>query len=410
MPPSSPTNSRKLSTNSSNCNNNNNQSRNQLVERCSSLRGCEPCKRRKRICNGQRPCTHCIDASQECVYSVVSDHPRSVFTTSTARRLSSGSACETCRRRKTKCDGCSPCSFCASSGIECVNNSERRKRSIQQQQQHTSSNGNNTSDNEAIDRIEDRLRRIEKLMTAFSPSPLAQSTLFAETKELKRVAAGYRKLSSPHPSPSQPSVRQHRHSVPGISVAKDEHQSEIPRSALDSQKDLSRNESTISSASSTSGSLKSFHQDTLSSQSSPPLSPSPLPTAISSNMSPPPSNISLKQSQSYHINNSMTTSMLNNLSLSPSTSSTSSASNHSASILLPHMQPSVSTPTSPPHHRWASLSNNNLLANEWRQNTPFPSLMDQLSKCTFVATAMDYTTVQYPIYPLSPTSPKGDSS
>jgi hypothetical protein len=201
-------------------------------------------------------------------------------------------------------------------------------------------------------------------MTAFSPSPLAQSTLFAETRELKRVAAGYRKLSSPHPTTLQPYVRQHRHSVPGITAVKDEdqQQSGIP------------NDSTISSTSSTSGSLKSFQQDTLSGQSSPPLSPTPPPAASFANMSPPPSNTSLKQSQSHHTN-SMTTSMLNNLSLSPSTSSTSSASNHSASILPPHMQPSVSTPISPPNQRWTSLTNNNVLANEWRQNTPFPSLM-----------------------------------
>ncbi|KAG2232674.1 hypothetical protein INT48_006853 [Thamnidium elegans] len=35
------------------------------------------------------------------------------------RRLSSGSACETCRKRKTKCDGGQPCAFCSSNGIEC---------------------------------------------------------------------------------------------------------------------------------------------------------------------------------------------------------------------------------------------------------------------------------------------------
>lgn len=219
-------------------------SRNQLVERCSSIRGCEPCKRRKRICNGQKPCTHCTDASQDCVYSVVSDHPRSVFTTSTARRLSSGSACETCRRRKTKCDGCSPCNFCASSGIECINNSERRKRSVIASTMSSLSTSSlptlpNTSttttttttattsenDNEAIDRIEDRLRRIEKLMTAFTPSPLSQQTPFTkEIKDIKRVTAGFRKMSSPHlQKPTLASPRQHRHSIQGptISSAKD---------------------------------------------------------------------------------------------------------------------------------------------------------------------------------------------
>jgi hypothetical protein len=238
MPPSSPTN-RKLSNPS--------PTRNQLVERCSTLRGCEPCKRRKRICNGQRPCTHCTDASQECVYSVVSDHPRSVFTTSTARRLSSGSACETCRRRKTKCDGCSPCSFCASSGVECINNSERRKRSVialpsQLATNNTTAasaaaagttNGTSaTGDHEAIDRIEDRLRRIEKLMTAFTPSPLSQSTsgpssLTKEIKDLKKAAAGFRKMSSPHlQRPVSASPRQQRHSIHGISR---EHSSEVCR-------------------------------------------------------------------------------------------------------------------------------------------------------------------------------------
>ncbi|KAI9344766.1 hypothetical protein BD770DRAFT_447111 [Pilaira anomala] len=34
-------------------------------------------------------------------------------------RLSSGSACEACRKRKTKCDGGEPCTYCASTGIQC---------------------------------------------------------------------------------------------------------------------------------------------------------------------------------------------------------------------------------------------------------------------------------------------------
>lgn len=44
-----------------------------------------------------------------------------------SRRLSSGSACEACRRRKTKCDGGQPCAYCASNGIECVHRNTRRK-------------------------------------------------------------------------------------------------------------------------------------------------------------------------------------------------------------------------------------------------------------------------------------------
>ncbi|KAI8366947.1 hypothetical protein EDC96DRAFT_507519 [Choanephora cucurbitarum] len=328
MPPSS-TSNRKLSNPS--------PTRNQLVERSSILRGCEPCKSRKQICNGQRPCTHCKARQQDCVYSVVSDHPRSVFTTSTARRLSSGSACETCRRRKTKCDGGSPCSFCASSGIECINNSERRKRSTSSSSSSPLSNTTTHEDTEAIDRIEDRLRRIEKLMTAFTPSPLSQTSGFTkEIHDLKRITAGFRKLSSPHlQRPPVMATRQHRHSIQGV---------------------------------------PHHPQDNITSPS-PPLSPS------------------------KHSANLMANSMLN-LSLSPSSSSTSSSS---------CLQPSISTPTSPLSQSNPSRSNDSWKT-EWSQSPPIPSLMDQLSNCTFVATAMDYTTVHYPIYPISATSANKSST
>lgn len=212
-------------------------SRNSLIERCSTYRGCEPCKRRKRVCNGKRPCGNCNEAQLDCVYSVVSDHARSVFTTTNARRLSSGSACETCRRRKTKCDGGNPCAFCASAGIECINNSERRKRSLSHNNinlttnmatlsaSSTSSSGATSGSDhgtDAIDRIEDRLRRIEKLMTAFTPSPLSQSTSF-HTDGSTTNSDNTRKLSSPQPPlPSSLGIRQHRHSVQGISVAKEQ--------------------------------------------------------------------------------------------------------------------------------------------------------------------------------------------
>lgn len=214
-------------------------SRNLLIERCSTYRGCEPCKRRKRVCNGKRPCGNCNEAQLDCVYSVVSDHARSVFTTTNARRLSSGSACETCRRRKTKCDGGNPCAFCASAGIECINNSERRKRSLSHNNinlttnmatlsassSSSSSGAASGSDQgtDAIDRIEDRLRRIEKLMTAFTPSPLSQSTSFHTDGSPTNNSDNARKLSSPQPPlPSSLGVRQHRHSVQGISVAKEQ--------------------------------------------------------------------------------------------------------------------------------------------------------------------------------------------
>lgn len=212
-------------------------SRNSLIERCSTYRGCEPCKRRKRVCNGKRPCGNCNEAQLDCVYSVVSDHARSVFTTTNARRLSSGSACETCRRRKTKCDGGNPCAFCASAGIECINNSERRKRSLSHNNINLTTNmatlsASSTSSSgaisgsdhgtDAIDRIEDRLRRIEKLMTAFTPSPLSQSTSF-HTDGSTTNSDNTRKLSSPQPPlPSSLGIRQHRHSVQGISVAKEQ--------------------------------------------------------------------------------------------------------------------------------------------------------------------------------------------
>ena len=249
MPTNSPTN-RKLSNPS--------PARNQLVERCSSLRGCEPCKRRKRICNGQRPCTHCVDASQDCVYSAVSDHSRSVFTTNTARRLSSGSACETCRRRKTKCDGGSPCGFCSTSGIECINNSERRKRSITSTTSSSSSSSLTTNlksplnpssltirpssdtdsnDVEAIDRIEDRLKRIEKLMTAFSPNPSSQQAqLSNEIKEIRRATTGFRKLSSPHiERPASAPIRQQRHSIQGYSSAPTSQRSHSNKDVFDTK-------------------------------------------------------------------------------------------------------------------------------------------------------------------------------
>ncbi|GAA5806736.1 hypothetical protein MFLAVUS_000084 [Mucor flavus] len=44
------------------------------------------------------------------------------------RRLSSGSACETCRKRKTKCDGGQPCAFCSSNGIECLHRLNKLKK------------------------------------------------------------------------------------------------------------------------------------------------------------------------------------------------------------------------------------------------------------------------------------------
>ncbi|CAO3630468.1 unnamed protein product [Mucor hiemalis] len=45
-----------------------------------------------------------------------------------SRRLTSGLACETCRRRKTKCDGGAPCSFCSTNNIKCVHRASTKKK------------------------------------------------------------------------------------------------------------------------------------------------------------------------------------------------------------------------------------------------------------------------------------------
>lgn len=196
------------SSNRQNVNSKNQQQQTQqkvMVGRLNSMKkSCEQCRKRRRVCNSERPCAHCIEANQDCVYSVVTDHSRGVFTTQAARRLSSGSACETCRRRKTKCDGGSPCNFCATNNIECVNHSERR---------HVNKHNINKAPGEAMDRIEDRLRRIERLMTAFTPSPLSTSSSSLTNDAGNNSNSG---------SGGSHKVRPCRHSVQGINVAKEQ--------------------------------------------------------------------------------------------------------------------------------------------------------------------------------------------
>lgn len=100
------------------------------IDSSSSLQSCDLCKRKKVSCNGERPCTNCYN-SNECKYSMERHRPTLLASSvPQSRRLSSGSACETCRRRKTKCDGQQPCNYCSTNGIECLNNSERRKRGL----------------------------------------------------------------------------------------------------------------------------------------------------------------------------------------------------------------------------------------------------------------------------------------
>ena len=374
MPPSPPPNRN---------NHHHHQNRHILVERRSApMRTCEPCRRRKRPCNGVRPCVHCSESHIECVYSVVSDLPRSVFSTSSARRLSSGSACETCRRRKTKCDGGSPCGFCASAGIECVNNSERRKRAMgiptTTGTSTTGTNQHHPPDAEAIDRIEDRLRRIEELMTAFTPtthSPLSNGN--------HGHGHGHGRM-----------VRQHRHSVQGISVAKekaelrtayalkkkqhmspppspfdtfttplDNHNTKVSMASIpistttnittstlsnnnNNNNNITTPPSSISSANSSSSSSTSAAAVAIARYATPPNSNGTnnnkrySPPARHTSPSPPPPlspTLMIRQSSTT---NPLTSSMLN-LTLSPS-SSTSSTSNNSSMMAAP--QSSTSTP------------------------------------------------------------------
>ncbi|CAO3591279.1 unnamed protein product [Absidia cylindrospora] len=452
------------------------------VDRCSTIRACEPCRRRKRLCNGQKPCSLCKTESNKCVYSVISDHPRGVFTTNTARRLSSGSACETCRRRKTKCDGSNPCAFCAANNLKCINNAERRKRASisvggasssstlpsstlsissspspptsssspsstlstppSQQQPSSSSSlhsqssasmGTAGSDHEAIDRIEDRLRRIEQLMTVFTPSPLSQSTVYSSEDGSRRP---YNSTNNSFNIPAH-FVRQQRHSVQGITVAKEQMELQMARRAMSSSppqfghhstsSDLLHAGAYITPPNSGGKKQRLQHQQqqqhyqqsssSLSLSASPPSSPEPSAAAAAAAVAAGSATM-LRQS-SNPSSQPLTSSMLN-LTLSPS-SSTSSSSNTS-SMQLP--QSSMSTPLSdqpqhhphPQQHLYGSfgLSSHHHQQQQLHRDhpitstaaPPMPSLMDQLSKRTFAASHSDYPVrSSYPIYPLSPSPP-----
>ncbi|ORZ02984.1 hypothetical protein BCR43DRAFT_482520 [Syncephalastrum racemosum] len=403
-----------------------------LAERCYTVRTCEQCRRRRRACDGQRPCTHCAVGDLNCVYSVVSDLPRTVFLTSTARRLSSGSACETCRRRKTKCDGATPCAYCASAGIPCVNNSERRKRFMGIPSPPKPSTSADSPDADAIDRIEDRLQRIEKLMTAFAPaanSPLSsqsQPPHSAKQASHHQVDPSFRKpLSSPPP-------RKHRHSVQGISVAKEQAElrtayalkkkraglSPPPspfRTETNNAAALARYATPPNSGGSTTSTINNSNaNNSIYTTSSPPAyhphaTPSPPPPPLSPTNNNSSNNTTMVRQNSAHTQ-PLTSSMLN-LTLSPSSSTSSSSS-----MLQP--QSSISTPqrhmttspaskviqtTSPP-------SSSRSTDSEWKlSSASMPSLMDQLSKRTFGPSALHYSNGSssnnkpiYPPYPLTP--------
>ncbi|GAN08832.1 hypothetical protein MAM1_0226d08349 [Mucor ambiguus] len=376
-------------------------------------KSCEQCRKRRRVCNSERPCAHCKEANQDCVYSVVTDHSRGVFSTQAARRLSSGSACETCRRRKTKCDGASPCNFCATNNIDCVNNSERRHVNKHHGSGKSTITGVSTAaaPGEAMDRIEDRLRRIERLMTAFTPSPLSTSSSLI-TNDPHHIKTG-----------GSHKVRPCRHSVQGINVAKEQLE-------LKSKYEIKRRASPYSSSTRYGSLSPPPHPST------PP--PPPLPPTSSTTTSP----VSIMRPSNSQT--SIAHSMLN-LSISPSSSSTMSsgltvnqpyplASTSSPSIstqssvsMWPLSPPTSSGSTSKRHEldkflmeqqlqqqqqhlpsppnsarSTSSLKQQHDHNNEWKTSGAIPSLMDQLSKRTFATSAVDYTITHYPIYPLTP--------
>lgn len=132
------------------------------------------------------------------------------------------------------------------------------------------------------------------------------------------------------------------------------------------------------------------------------------PSSTSSEKSSPPSSPVPRQSASS--TQPITSSMLN-LSLSPS----SSTSSNGSSMLV------RSSPSPPAETAWMTPKQK---SNEWKATTPIPSLMgtykgdtwnvlgtmlipnrvDQLSKRTFTTAALDYPSMQYPIYPINQSS------
>ncbi|CAO3648336.1 unnamed protein product [Cunninghamella echinulata] len=453
------TNGRKLS-----------QSRHSLVDCCSTIRACDHCKRRKKLCNGQKPCTLCLHESMECTYNIDPSSTsnststtsstnnaissRSVFVTNTARRLSSGSACETCRRRKTKCDGNNPCAFCAANNLVCVNNSERRKRSSITNHNNTSSplslssssasivmnnsnkdhsstttttslsspstgnhatsnnNSNNSlhPDHETIDRIEDRLRRIEQLMTVFTPNQLSHSSLYHTANDINH----HHHLTS---SSSSHFIRPQRHSVQGINVAKERLELQIARRALSSSppQSVTSLEKLHAGAYITPPNSGGKNNNNQHHFHPPSASPSPPQQQYSPEMT----------KMTRQLSNPLTSSMYN-LSLSPSSSSNNNNNNnnnlndshyhhnhHDMNTPIHHLpQSSLSTPLdfnhpSSHHQRSLSFSSQNdsspsVCSPALSTSPPMPSLMDQLSKRTF-ATNLNYPAQNsYPIYPIIP--------
>ncbi|KAI8975381.1 hypothetical protein BDF20DRAFT_836790 [Mycotypha africana] len=350
------------------------------------LKFCEACRKSKRTCDSQRPsCSYCIEIRQKCAYSyhntVMVDQfitsSRSVFTTQNARRLSSGSACETCRKRKTKCDGGSPCHYCRTNNLDCVNNiHERRLRAMSR----TTTNGSNrgvttttsslsmstTIDNSnpttttterptedaTMDQIEDRLRRIERLMTAFTPT-------ITSTNEKRQYV-----------------VRGLRHSVHGTSAT------------------------TTTTVAEKGGYERKVRMEPVHNMSafgsiSPPTTTAALTTMAAKAPAP---HFSMSSIPTTHHQQTTANSTLK-LSVSPSSDNMD---------VLP----------SPPNSTSSVVSSFDLhqqnyqyqSSNRWKITGSIPSLMDQLSDRTFPTSAVEYTITQYPIYPLTPPLPANTST
>ncbi|KAI8137473.1 hypothetical protein BJV82DRAFT_674693 [Fennellomyces sp. T-0311] len=113
------------------------------------------------------------------------------------RRLSSGSACETCRRRKTKCDGGQPCAYCATNRIPCIHRASKKRSA-----HHLNNNkqtalmmgwatvdNNNNSNATATDDDKQRLQWVEPLTRQVERPLSAMDVDHHEPKSIMKQAS-----------------------------------------------------------------------------------------------------------------------------------------------------------------------------------------------------------------------------
>ncbi|KAI7869569.1 hypothetical protein BDF14DRAFT_1699895, partial [Spinellus fusiger] len=74
------------------------------------------------------------------------------------------SACSECRRKKTKCDGVSPCKTCTKAQVSCIYPSQ-------------SDDKRNSTSKVAMEAIEERVKAIEDLLQVFLQSQIAIADL-----------------------------------------------------------------------------------------------------------------------------------------------------------------------------------------------------------------------------------------